>query len=209
MPENTRKKSCPEIPQPKAEAKTLDIDEQYRADTSLERLASLKTVYNTRMITAGNAPGLNDGATAILLMTRGKAEELGLEVLATVVASVSLAINASRMPEGPGYAMLKALEKSNLKLEDMAVMEINEAFACVPLVSMKVIAGGDDKKYKDMVEKMNINGSAIAVGHPNTASGARIVMNLMYELRRRGGGYALGSLCGGLAQADACIIKVE
>ena len=198
-----------EIPQPKAEAKTLDIDEQYRADTSLERLASLKTVYNTRMITAGNAPGLNDGATAILLMTRGKAEELGLEVLATVVASVSVAINASRMPEGPGYAMLKALDKANLKLEDMAVMEINEAFACVPLVSMKVIAGGDDKKYQDMVARMNINGSAIAVGHPNTASGARIVMNLMYELRRRGGGYALGSLCGGLAQADACIIKVE
>ncbi len=113
------------------------------------------------------------------------------------------------MPEGPGYSMLKALDKANLKLEDMSVMEINEAFACVPLVSMKVIAGGDDKKYKAMVEKMNINGSAIAVGHPNTASGARIVMNLMYELRRRGGGYALGSLCGGLAQADACIIKVE
>ena len=198
-----------EIPQPKAEPKILDIDEQYRADTTLERLAGLKTVYNTRMITAGNAPGLNDGATAILLMTRKKAEELRLEVLAAVVASSSVAINASRMPEGPGYAMLKALHKANLKLEDMAVMEINEAFACVPLVSMKVIAGGDDKKYKAMVEKMNINGSAIAVGHPNTASGARIVMNLMYELRRRGGGYALGSLCGGLAQADACIIKVE
>ena len=198
-----------EIPQPKAEPKALDIDEQYRADTSMERLAKLKTVYDTRMITAGNAPGLNDGATAILLMTRGKAEELGLEVLATVVASTSIAINASRMPEGPGYSMIKALDKANLKLEDMAVMEINEAFACVPLVSMKVIAGGDDAKYNAMVEKMNINGSAIAVGHPNTASGARIIMNLMYELRRRGGGYALGSLCGGLAQADACIIKVE
>lgn len=197
------------ISQPKGDPKVLDIDEQYRADTSLERLASLKAVYNTRMITAGNAPGLNDGATAILLMTRAKAEELGLEVLATVVASTSIAINASRMPEGPGYAMLKALKKANLKLEDMAVMEINEAFACVPLVSMKVIAGKDDKKYKALVEKMNINGSAIAIGHPNTASGARIVMNLMYQLRQRGGGYALGSLCGGLAQADACIIKVE
>ena len=197
------------IPQPKGEPKILDIDEQYRPDTTLERLASLKTVYNTRMITAGNAPGLNDGATAILLMTRQKAKELGLEVLATVVASVSVAINASRMPEGPGFAMLKALQKANLTLDDMAVMEINEAFACVPLVSMKVVAGKDDKKYKAMVEKMNINGGAVAIGHPNTASGARIVMNLMYELRRRGGGYAMGSLCGGLAQADACIIKVE
>jgi acetyl-CoA C-acetyltransferase len=161
------------------------------------------------MITAGNAPGLNDGATAILLMTRQKAKELGLEVLATVVASTSVAINASRMPEGPGYAMLKALQKANLTFDDMALMEINEAFACVPLVSMKVAAEGDNKKYQALFDKMNPNGSAIAIGHPNTASGARIIMNLMYELRRRGGGYAMGSLCGGLAQADACIIKVE
>ena len=197
------------IPQPKGDPKVLDIDEQYRPDTTLERLASLKPVYNTRAITAGNAPGLNDGATAILLMTRQKAKELGLEVLATVVASVSVAINASRMPEGPGFAMMKALKKANLTLDDMAVMEINEAFACVPLVSMKVASEGKDSTYKAIREKMNVNGSAIAIGHPNTASGARIVMNLMYELRRRGGGYAMGSLCGGLAQADACIIKVE
>ena len=197
------------IPQPKGEPKILDIDEQYRADTTMERLASLKTVYNTRMITAGNAPGLNDGATAILLMTRQKAKELGLEVLAIVVASTSIAINASRMPEGPGFAMLKALDKAKLTFDDMAVMEINEAFACVPCVSMKVAAKGDNKLFNKIVEKMNINGSAVAIGHPNTASGARIVMNLMYELRRRGGGYAMGSLCGGLAQADACIIKVE
>ena len=197
------------IPQPKGDPKMLDIDEQYRADTTMERLAGLKTVYNTRMITAGNAPGLNDGATAILLMTRKKAGELGLEVLATVIASTSVAINASRMPEGPGYAMLKAIQKANLTFDDMAFMEINEAFACVPLVSMKVAAEGDDKKYQVLFDKMNPNGSAIAIGHPNTASGARIVMNLMYELKRRGGGYAMGSLCGGLAQADACIIKVE
>lgn len=198
-----------EIPQPKGEPKVLDIDEQYRAETSLERLASLKPIYNTRAITAGNAPGINDGATAILVMTRKKAEELGLEVLATVVAQVSIAINASRMPEGPGYAMQGVLKKADLSLDDMAVMEINEAFACVPLVSMKVVAGGDDKKLKEMKDRMNINGSAIAIGHPNTASGARLIMNLMYELRRRGGGYAMGAICGGLAQADATIIKVE
>jgi acetyl-CoA C-acetyltransferase len=175
----------------------------------MEGLAKLKPIYNTRMITAGNAPGLNDGATAILLMTRQKAKELGLKVLGTVVASVSIALNASRMPEGPGYAILKALQKANMKLDDMAVMEINEAFACVPLVSMKVASQGNDKTYQALREKMNINGSAIAIGHPNTASGARLVMNLMYELRRRGGGYAMGAICGGLAQADACIIKVE
>jgi acetyl-CoA C-acetyltransferase len=91
----------------------------------------------------------------------------------------------------------------------MAVMEINEAFAAVPLVSSKLIAGDDAKKLKEIRDKMNINGSAIAIGHPNTATGARIIMNLMYELRRRGGGYALGAICGGLAQADATIIRVE
>jgi acetyl-CoA C-acetyltransferase len=142
-------------------------------------------------------------------MTRKKARELGLTVLGVVVASTSIAINASRMPEGPGYAMLLALKKANLTFDDMAVMEINEAFAAVPLVSMMVAVNKDKGKYKAMAEKMNINGSAVAIGHPNTASGARIIMNLMFELRRRGGGFAMGSLCGGLAQADACIIKVE
>ena len=197
------------IPQPKGDPKILNIDEQYRPDSSLERLAKLKAVYNTRAITAGNAPGMNDGATAILLMTRGKAAELGLKVLGTVVAQVSIAINASRMPEGPGFAMQKVLKKAGLTLKDMATMEINEAFACVPLVSMRLLADKDMKKFKEISERMNINGSAIAIGHPNTASGARIIMNLMYELRRRGGGYALGAICGGLAQADATIIKVE
>ena len=198
-----------EIPQPKAEPKVLDIDEQYRPGTTMEALARLKPIYNTRMITAGNAPGLNDGAAAILMMTRQKAEELGLEVLATVIDGVSVAINASRMPEGPGMAMKKLLKRTNMTLDDMAVLEINEAFACVPLVSMMVAVDKDKAKYKILREKMNINGSAIAIGHPNTASGARVVMNLMYELRRRGGGYAMGSICGGLAQANACIIKVE
>jgi acetyl-CoA C-acetyltransferase len=197
------------IPQPKAEPKILDIDEQYRADSSLERLSKLQTVYGTRAITAGNAPGLNDGATAILVMSREKAQELGLEILATVVAQVSIAIDASRMPEGPAIAWQKVLKKADLTIDDMAVMEINEAFAAVPLVSIKLFAGDDKKKLKEIRDRTNINGSAIAIGHPNTASGARIVMNLMYELRRRGGGYALGGICGGLAQADATIIKVE
>ena len=199
------------IPQDKGEPKVLDIDEQYRASTTLEGLQKLKTVYGTSAITAGNAPGLNDGATAILLMTRQKAADLGLKVLGTIIANTHYAMNASRMPEAPGYCMQMCLKKAGLTLEDMAVMEINEAFACVPLVSLRILAGGDNEKQKlqELKDKTNINGSAIAIGHPNTASGARIVMNLMYELRRRGGGYAMGSLCGGLAQADACIIKVE
>jgi len=197
------------IPQKKGEPKVLDIDEQYRPDTSMERLSKLAAVYGTRAITAGNAPGMNDGATAILVMRRHKAEELGLECLATIVTQVSIAINANRMPEGPGYAIQRILQKADIGLDDIAVMEINEAFAAVPLVSTKMLAKEDNKRLKEIRDKTNINGSAIAIGHPNTASGARIIMNLMYELRRRGGGYALGAICGGLAQADATIIKVE
>jgi len=197
------------LSQEKGESKVLDIDEQYRADSSMERLSKLKTVYGTKSITAGNAPGMNDGATAIIVMRRKKALELGLEPLATVVEQVSIAINANRMPEGPGYAIQKVLKKADLSLDDMAVMEINEAFAAVPLVSTKLIAGDDAKKLKEIRDRTSINGSAVAIGHPNTATGARIIMNLMYELRRRGGGYALGAICGGLAQADATIIKVE
>jgi acetyl-CoA C-acetyltransferase len=104
-----------------------------------------------------------------------------------------------------------ALKKAGLTLDDMKVMEINEAFACVPLVSLRILAGGDNEKKKltELKEKTNVNGSAIAMGHPNTASGARIIMGLMYELQRRGGGYAMGSLCGGLAQSNSCIIKVD
>ena len=197
------------IEQPKAEPKVLDIDEQYRASNTAENLAKLKPIYGTRAITAGNAPGLNDGATAILVMSREKANELGLEVLATVVSQVSIAISPLRMPEGPGFAMQQVLDKAKMKIDDMAIMEINEAFACVPLVSMRVFSGEDKSLYKSIADRMNINGSAIAIGHPNTSSGARLIMNLMYELRRRGGGYAMGAICGGLAQADATIIKVE
>ncbi|MDD5702491.1 MAG: thiolase family protein [Dehalococcoidales bacterium] len=199
------------IPQDKGDPKVLDIDEQYRPGSTAESLAKLKTVYNTKTITAGNAPGLNDGASAILLMTREKATELGLKPLATIVTNVHFAMNASRMPEAPGYGMQMALKKAGLTLDDMKVMEINEAFACVPLVSLRILAGGDNEtaKLNQLKEKTNVNGSAIAIGHPNTASGARIIMDLMYELQRQGGGYAMGSLCGGLAQSNACIIKVE
>jgi acetyl-CoA C-acetyltransferase len=196
------------LPKANGEPKILDIDEQYRPETSLEKLAKLKTIYGTRAITAGNAPGMNDGATAILLMRRKKAEELSLDCLATVISQASIAIQPSRMPEGPAFAIQKALKKASLRLDDIAVIEINEAFACVPLISTKLLSRDDAKKLQQIRDKTNINGSAIAIGHPNTASGARIVMNLMYELRRRGGGYAMGAICGGLSQACATIIKV-
>ena len=196
-------------PQKKDEQpRILDIDEQYRPDTSIERLSKLKTIYGCKTITAGNAPGMNDGATAILIMSRSKSEELDIEPLATIISQVSIAISPHRMPEGPGYAIRKVLGKVDMTIDDIGVMEINEAFAAVPLVSTKLLAEGDGAKWETIKAKTNVNGSAIAIGHPNTASGARIIMNLVYELRRRGGGYALGAICGGLAQADATIIKV-
>jgi acetyl-CoA C-acetyltransferase len=197
-----------EIPQKGKGSFVLDIDEQYREDTTLEKLSKLKAIYGWKAVTAGNAPGLNDGATAILLMTRRKAEEHHLEPIATIVAMTSIAIHPNRMPEGPGIAIQKVLDLAKIKVDQIDVIEINEAFAAVPLVSIEVLCHRDKALAKAIQKKTNIHGSAIAIGHPNTASGARIMMTLAYELRRRGGGYAVGAICGGLAQADACIIKV-
>ena len=197
-----------EIPQKKGDPMVLNIDEQYRPDTKLEKLAKLPGIYGCKGVTAGNAPGLNDGATAILFMTKSKADKLGLEPLSEIVAMCSIAISPLRMPEGPAYAAMRALNAADLSINDISVMEINEAFAAVPLVSTLLLADKDRQRANAIREKTNVNGSAIAIGHPNTASGARLIMNLMYELRRRKGGYALGAICGGLAQADACVIKV-
>jgi acetyl-CoA C-acetyltransferase len=197
-----------QIPQKKDEPIALRIDEQYRPQINLEGLAKLPGIYGCKGITAGNAPGLNDGAAAILFMTRQNAEALGLEPLAEIVSMASIALKADRMAEAPAHAAKKVLDAAGLTLDDIAVLEINEAFAAVPLVSMLKLSDKDKQKAKKLHAKANVNGSAIAIGHPNTASGARIMMNLMYELRRRGGGYALGAICGGLAQADACVIMV-
>ena len=198
-----------EIAQKGKEPFVLDIDEQYRGDTTLEKLSKLKPIYGCKAVTAGNAPGLNDGATAILFMRRKKAEELHLEPIGTIMAMTSIAIHPNRMPEGPGIAIQKVLDLAGIGLDQIDVIEINEAFAAVPLVSIEVLCHRDKGMIKEIKKKTNINGSAIAIGHPNTASGARIMMNLAYELRRRRGGYAVGAICGGLAQADACIIKFE
>ena len=190
------------------ESYTLDRDEQYRPNSSIDSLKKLKPIYGTRAITAGNAPGLNDGATAILFMTKRKADELGLEPLAKIISMSSIAIDPYRMAESPAYAAVKALKQADMSIDQIDVFEINEAFAAVPLVSTLLLTDKDKTKTEGLRKKTNINGSAIAIGHPNTSSGARLIMNLMYELRRRGGGYALGAICGGLAQADGCIIKV-
>ncbi|KJS15744.1 MAG: acetyl-CoA acetyltransferase [Peptococcaceae bacterium BRH_c4b] len=190
-------------------ARQLTQDEQYRPDVTLEKLARLPTIYGSPTVTAGNAPGLNDGAAAILIMSKERAQSLGLTPLATIVSMVNSGAKPRLIAEVPAYAIQKALQQSGLTLDQMNLLEINEAFAAMPLVSTKILGSGNQKLVSELRDKVNVNGGAVAVGHANTASGARILMTLIYELRRRGGGYGAAAICGGLAQGDATIVKVE
>jgi len=202
-----------EIPQRKGDPIVFDRDEAPRPDTTVEKLARLKPVYGSPTVTAGNAPGLDAGASAVLLMSREKAQELGLEPLATVLTLASVAREPRYIASAPADAIQKALGQAGMGLDDISLIEINEAFAAMPLVSSKILAdqyyGGDAEKLAQLREKINVNGGAVAMGHPVGASGARILMTLAYELRRRGGGYGACGICGGLAQSDAAIIRVD
>lgn len=186
----------------------FDRDEFPKPDTTPESLAKLPTVYGSPTVTAGNAPGLDAGATALLLMSRKKAESVGLEPLATVLTVASVAGEPKDIVTIPAKAIEKGLAKAGLGLEDLALIEINEAFAAMPLVSTKLLGGGDATRVEALRAKTNVNGGAIAIGHPVGASGARIVMALVNELNRRGGGYGAASICGGLGQGDCTIVKV-
>lgn len=197
-----------EVPQKNKPPILLKKDDFPKPDTTLETLATLKTVYGSPTVTAGNAPGLDAGAAGVILMKRSKAEEVGLEPLGTVLCVVSVAKEPARISEVPGFAIQKALSMVNLTVEEIDVIEINEAFAAVPLVSTKVLAEGNNAKWKRLLNKTNPNGGAIAIGHPVGASGARILLTMMYELRRNGGGMGVCAICGGLAQGDAAVIKV-
>jgi acetyl-CoA C-acetyltransferase len=189
-----------EVPQVKGSALTVDADEPPRPDTTVERLAALKPVFEKDgTVTAGNAPGVNDGASALLLMAAGRAAALGLRPLARVVASAEAAMEPQHMNAVPAAAMRKSVEKAGLSLRQIELVEINEAFAAVPLVCCTIL--GLD------LEKVNVNGGAVAVGHPIGASGGRILMTLIYELRRRGARYGLAGICSGTAQGDAMVVE--
>ncbi len=193
--------------------RALDVDEQYRPNAALEALAKLPTIYGSPTVTAGNAPGLNDGATGILVASRAKAEELNLKPLAKIVATARIALSPRLLAEAPAPAIMKALTQANLSIDELDLIEINEAFAAQPLVATKILAekyyGGNIEKLMSLREKTNVNGGAIAIGHPNTASGARIIMTLLYELRRRRAKNGVAAICGGLAQGEATIIETE
>jgi acetyl-CoA C-acetyltransferase len=198
-----------EVPQKKGPSLIFSEDAFPKPDTTLEKLAKLKTIYDSPTVTPGNAPGLDTGASALLIMSGEKANEFGLMPLAKIIATASVCTDPTMLAINPGYAIKKVLTKAGMTVEGIDLFEINEAFAAVPLVSSKILGDGDEAKTKKIRERLNVNGGAIAIGHPVGASGARIIMTLMYELRRRGGGYGVASICGGLSQGDAVLIKVE
>jgi len=142
-------------------------------------------------------------------MTRKKAEEKGLKPMATIVASVASAMDPRAIAEIPAYTIKKALDKAGLTLDQMNMIEINEAFAAVTLTSTKMLANDDNAKWQSIMDRTNINGGAIAIGHPVGASAARITMHMAYDLKRRGGGYGVAAICGGLAQGEAVILRVD
>jgi len=190
-----------EVPQRKGDPVVVDTDEAPRKNTTVEALSKLRPVFDKNgTITAGNAPGVNDGACAMLLMSDEKANELGLESLATVLAHDEIAVEAQDFPQTPGLVINKLLKKAGKSIEDIDLFEVNEAFAAVSLASGK-IAGLDP-------EKVNVNGGAVALGHPIGASGARILLTLAYELKRRGGGLGIAAICSGGGQGDAVLIEV-
>ncbi len=189
------------IPQRKGEPVVVDTDEAPRKGTTAESLAKLKPAFGKDgTVTAGNAPGINDGAAAVVVVAEDEAQKRGLEPLATVIGHAEIAIEPERFPETPGLIIETILKKTGKTLEDIALFELNEAFSVVALTANK-LAGLDP-------EKVNVNGGAVALGHPIGASGARIVLTLAKELKRRGGGIGIAAICSGGGQGDAIMIEV-
>jgi acetyl-CoA C-acetyltransferase len=189
------------LPQRRGEPIVVDTDEGVRADTTAEALAGLKPAFaKDGTITAGSASQISDGACALVLMSAGAAAAAGATVLAEVGAHGVVAGPDNSLQSQPANAIKRALAKAGLSVADLDLVEINEAFAAVAIQSMREL--GIDSG------KVNVNGGAIAVGHPLGASGARIALHLIYELGRRGGGLGAAGLCGGGGQGDALLFRV-
>lgn len=191
-----------EIAQRRGDSLTVNQDEAPRRDTSVETLAKLRPAFGEDgTITAGNAPGINDGACALVLMNEDRAKKEEKSILATIISHAEVAIEPENFPQTPGLVINELLKKTGKTLAEIDLFEINEAFSAVALASA-AIAGLD-------VEKVNVNGGAVALGHPIGASGARIILTLAYELKRRGGGIGIAAICSGGGQGDAVMIEVE
>ncbi|MFD8594147.1 acetyl-CoA C-acetyltransferase [Kitasatospora sp. NPDC059646] len=189
------------IPQRKGEPVLFSQDEGIRADTTVEGLAKLRPAFaKDGTITAGTSSQISDGAAAVVVMSKAKAEELGLSWIAEIGAHGNVAGPDNSLQSQPSNAIKHALAKEGLEVADLDLIEINEAFAAVAHQSMKDLGVSD--------EIVNVNGGAIALGHPIGMSGARVVLHLALELQRRGGGVGAAALCGGGGQGDALIVKV-
>ena len=190
-----------EIPQRKGDPVVFGKDEGIRAETTADTLAKLRPAFTKDgTITAGSSSQISDGAAAVVVMSKAKAEELGLEWIAEIGAHGNVAGPDNSLQSQPSNAIRQALGKEGLEVADLDLIEINEAFAAVAAQSVKDLGVSFDK--------VNVNGGAIALGHPIGMSGARIVLHLALELRRRGGGVGAAALCGGGGQGDALIIRV-
>ncbi|MDV9191144.1 acetyl-CoA C-acetyltransferase [Streptomyces sp. SR27] len=190
-----------EIPQRKGDPVIFAKDEGIRAETTAESLGKLRPAFaKDGTITAGTSSQISDGAAAVVVMSKAKAEELGLEWIAEIGAHGNVAGPDNSLQSQPSNAILHALKKDGLGVEDLDLIEINEAFAAVAVQSMKDLGVTP--------EKVNVNGGAIALGHPIGMSGARVVLHLALELKRRGGGIGAAALCGGGGQGDALIVRV-
>ncbi len=187
----------------------LDHDELPRRDTTPASLAGLKTVYGSPTITAGNAPGIDTGAAVVLLTRRALAAARGLEPLATIVGVASVAGPPREIAVIPGPAIRRALRHLDWNPWSLDAIEVNEAFAAVPLVTARYLADKDAERERQMLARTNPCGGAVAIGHPTGASGARLVMQLAHELRDRGGGCGVAAICGALGQADAVTLVVH
>jgi acetyl-CoA C-acetyltransferase len=187
----------------------LDHDEGPRPDSSAEKLAQLKPVMGSPIVTPGNAPGLDTGACFVVVVSRRYAAQHGLAALARIVSAGSIARAPREIAVAPAPALQRALSQLGLDVMALDRIEINEAFACVPLVSARVLADGDAQREREILNKTNVNGGAVAIGHPTGASGARLALTLARDLRRRGGGRGGAAICGGLGQADALVLESE
>lgn len=191
-----------EVPAGRRQTKIFEQDEHPRHNSTLEAMAALKTPFKENgTVTAGNASGINDGACALLLMSEARAQDLGLQPMARIVGSATAGLAPRIMGMGPEPATRKVLEKTGLSLEQMDVIELNEAFAAQGLAVLRELGLADDDP------RVNPNGGAIALGHPLGMSGARLVTTAAYELKRRGGRYALCTMCIGVGQGIALIIE--
>lgn len=177
----------------------VDTDEHPRPESTLEGLGKLRPIFEGGTVTAGNASGVNDGASALLLMSAEKAKELGLKPLAKYVAGATAGLEPSVMGLGPIYASRKALDRAGLNKDDLGLIELNEAFASQALECMKQLELDQ--------EKVNVNGGAIAFGHPLGASGARILTTLIHEMKKRDEKYGLATMCIGVGQGIATIVE--